>query len=104
MGELFTNTLKYKNGVEDKLAIFDGNILVGPVKNTSYGVDTIIAFRRVEKPDDKSIGDRDDGRFSHVSGYAFHFENINSIQVVIDALEEIKADMHRYLEEIEKGE
>lgn len=90
---MFTEELPYKNGSKDKLAIFDGNIAVAPAVNGSYGVQTIISFRRVKKPTSKNIGDETADLGCKVNGHAFHFVYPESVQVVIDALEEIKKDM-----------
>lgn len=95
--ELFDSTLKYTNARKDKLAVFDGNILVGAQSNEDEnGTKTMVTFRRVKKPEGTKIGDENND-FLDVEGYAFHFNRIESIDVVIKVLEEIKTSMKNAL-------
>jgi len=91
---LFNRILKYTNKIEDQLAIFDGNVLISAIENPDENnVKTMIGFRRVDKPQGKKIGDSDDSQFKDIQGYAFHFQRIESVQVMIYALEEVKESM-----------
>ena len=93
--KLFNEKLNWLDGTFDKLAIADGNLLVGAQSNPDEnGVKTILTIGASVKPDGLMIGDMEpDVGVVRYDGHAIHFCKPSSVQVFIDALEEIKADM-----------
>lgn len=92
---MFTETLNYATGSKDKLAIFDGNILIAAQSNPDENhTKTMVTFKRVIRPTDKEIGDYSlKGEFDHIEGYAFHFNSVESVNVLLECLQEVKASM-----------
>jgi hypothetical protein len=96
-GPLFNTKLTYTDGIEDKMAIFDGNVLIGAVENPTEGnIKTMIAFRRGQRPEDVQPGELNPyGPHHMIPGYAFHFNEVVSVETMIRVLEEIRLDMLR---------
>lgn len=77
---------------------FNGGIRVGAVENPEYCIRTMISFTRVIDPPDHEIGDDVPSGAKETDGIALSFAHPSSVQVVIDALEIVKADMNKYIE------
>ena len=98
-GKLFNSELELNDKGRCPLAIFDGNIKVGVIDNPAYNnVKTILYISRYKRPDHLEIGDFQDYQQDEkdCDNYAFHFNNPESVDVVIDALRVIKNSMIEY--------